>query len=81
MWLVYLRLDGKGETRVSHWLCYRQDECMKVVEDARKFGAAKEMRLSDYAIFQSESAIEPKGTNPDPLQLEIAAFVRNEQKK
>lgn len=74
MWLVYLRFEGKGETKITHLLTDNQDNAKKAVENAREFGASQQTPLVDYKFFHANATIKPKATSPDPLALELRDF-------
>ncbi len=46
MWLVYLRFDGKGQTRVSHSLCYSQEDARDIIADFLKSEQKKDLVLN-----------------------------------
>jgi hypothetical protein len=52
MWLVYLRFEGNGKTKVGHVRCINKEEAEATVKRGRKPGASFEgSHLVEYAFF------------------------------
>lgn len=61
MWLVYLRFDGDGRTKVGHVRCGNKQEAIAAVEKAREPGASFDgSRLTEYALYYAHGAIHEK---------------------
>jgi hypothetical protein len=61
MWLVYLRFDGDGQTRVGHVPASNKKEAEQVVERARKMGASfPNSRLTECQFFYAHATIHKK---------------------
>ena len=63
MWLVYLRFDGDGQTKVGHVAASNKKEAEEVVERARKIGASfPNSRLTACQFFYAHATIHCKGS-------------------
>jgi hypothetical protein len=61
MWLVYLRFDGNGRTKVGHVRCPNEVEARAAVEKAQKPDASFEgSRLTEYALYYAHATIHEK---------------------
>lgn len=58
MWLVYLRFDGKNQTKITYVLCSNQKHAIQIVENARQFGLNQETPLVEYKLFYSHATIK-----------------------
>ncbi len=70
MWLVYLRFEGNGRTKVGHVRCDNKKEAEEIVERGRQPGASFEgSNLVEYAFFYSHGMIHEKvaATTAEPL--------------
>jgi hypothetical protein len=70
MWLVYLRFEANGRTKVGHVRCSNRQEADAIVERGRKSGASFEgSQLVEYALFYAHGTIHQKvaPTSPEPV--------------
>ena len=69
MWLVYLRFEGIGRTKVGHVRCGNRQEAEAIVERARKPGASfKGSRLLEYAFYYAHGMIHEKVPSMPPAE-------------
>lgn len=70
MWLVYLRFEGAGRTKVGHVRAANKQEAEQLVERARHRGASfPDSTLMEYGFFYSRGTIHFKvpPTSPEPV--------------
>ena len=61
MWLVYLRFDGDGQTKVGHVSAANKEEAKQVVERAKMIGASfPNSRLTECELFYAHAMIHRK---------------------
>jgi hypothetical protein len=73
MWLVYLRFEGNGRTKVGHIRCANKEDAQAVVERGRKPDASFEgSQLVEYAFFYAHGTIHVKvaPTSAEPVFVE-----------
>ena len=74
MWLVYLRFEGNGRTKVGHVRCANKEDAQALVERGRTPGASFEgSRLVEYALFYAHGTIQEKvaPTSAEPVFVKV----------